>query len=87
MIYQYTCKYLLQQLDPSEKIPEDFMELGSDERVLKLQCPDYLKDIRDEDVSVIEPLIQNDNRTKRPIAFSTSPDKSLEIYWLTAWGL
>ena len=54
------------------------MELGSDERVLKLQCPDYLKDIKDEDVSVIEPLIQNDNRTKRPIAYKIISNLQIE---------
>lgn len=39
-----------QQLDP-EKIPADFIELGFTEDVLKHECPAFLQDVKDEEVS------------------------------------
>ena len=46
------CFNLFQTLDPSERIPDDMYELGFSEEVLEHECPDYLKDVKDEEVTV-----------------------------------
>ncbi|KAK3094082.1 hypothetical protein FSP39_023996 [Pinctada imbricata] len=44
-------------LDPSEKIPAEFLEHESDEYVLKQECPEYLRNVADEDVVIwVDPL-------------------------------
>ncbi|CAC5396225.1 cysQ [Mytilus coruscus] len=44
-------------LDPSEKIPEEMFELGFSEEVLAHDCPEYLKDIKDEEIVIwVDPL-------------------------------
>nr|XP_022330205.1 3'(2'),5'-bisphosphate nucleotidase 1-like [Crassostrea virginica] len=46
-----------EQLDPQEKIPQDFIEQGFDAEVLKHTCPEYLKDTKDEDIVIwVDPL-------------------------------
>ena len=44
--------YIFQTLDPSESIPEEMYEMGFSEEVLKHECPDYLKDVKDEEVYI-----------------------------------
>lgn len=46
-----------EELVPTAKIPEDFIELGFNEEVLKHQCPDHLKNISNEEVVIwVDPL-------------------------------
>ena len=42
--------YFLQELAPTEKIPDDFYELGLDQEVLKHECPSHLKQLKDDEV-------------------------------------
>lgn len=48
----YINYYIFQTLDPSESIPEEMYEMGFSEEVLKHECPDYLKDVKDEEVYI-----------------------------------
>ncbi|XP_076097512.1 3'(2'),5'-bisphosphate nucleotidase 1-like [Mytilus galloprovincialis] len=44
-------------LDPSEKIPEDLFELGFSDEVLAHDCPEYLKDVKDEEIVIwVDPV-------------------------------
>lgn len=42
-----------QELAPTVKIPDDFIELNYDEEVLQQKCPDNLKDVKNEDVKYL----------------------------------
>ena len=49
-LIQYLLIFLWQELAPTEKIPDDFYELGQDPEVLQHACPKHLENLKDEEV-------------------------------------
>ncbi|XP_060081634.1 3'(2'),5'-bisphosphate nucleotidase 1-like isoform X1 [Ylistrum balloti] len=48
---------ILTQLDPTEKTPAEFIELGFSEEVLKHECPKFLQDVTDDQIVIwVDPL-------------------------------
>ena len=45
--------YIFQELAPTEKIPDEFYELGHDPEVLSHTCPAHLNNLKDDEVSGI----------------------------------
>ncbi|XP_060081635.1 3'(2'),5'-bisphosphate nucleotidase 1-like isoform X2 [Ylistrum balloti] len=46
-----------EQLDPTEKTPAEFIELGFSEEVLKHECPKFLQDVTDDQIVIwVDPL-------------------------------
>ncbi|XP_046557871.1 3'(2'),5'-bisphosphate nucleotidase 1-like [Haliotis rubra] len=46
-----------EQLDPTEKIEDDFLESDMDEEVLKMTCPENLSNVQDDDIVIwVDPL-------------------------------